>query len=104
MSNKELIELIVLACLAAIVVVYFLIMAIKNGWIKKLTKTLNDAIRYADKNIKGPKEKKKYVMDKIEEKCSELGIPYALIYKLVSKLIEKIIADHNIIDHDDEQL
>ncbi len=100
MSRIELIYTIALCVVALAVFIYYAILAIKNGWIKKITQTLNDAIRYAEKNIQGKNEKKEYVMKKVEEKCTELGIPYAFIYKLVSKIIDKIIANHNIIDHD----
>lgn len=102
MSKLEMAYTIGLAALVTIVILYFLVLAIKNGWIKKLTQTLNEAIRYADKNIVGPTEKKKYVMETVANKCTELGIPYFLIEKLISKLIEKIIYHHNIIDHDEK--
>ena len=99
MSKLELMQTIALGVIVLIILIYYLIMAIKNGWVKKLTATLNEAIRYAEKNITGNVEKKKYVMEKIEDKCIELGIPYALIKNVISKLIERIIRDHNVIDH-----
>lgn len=102
MSKLELIETIAIAAVVLVLAVYYLIVGIKNGWVKKITKTAYEAIRYAEENIKGKNEKKKYVMTKVEEKCVELGIPYGLIYNLVSKLIDKIIAHHNVIDHKDE--
>lgn len=99
MSKLELIYTIAIAIIALVLVIYYIILAIKNGWIKKITATLNEAIKYAEFNIQGPAEKKKYVLDKVEEKCTELGIPYALISNLINKIIEKIVANHNIIDH-----
>lgn len=99
MSKLELMQTIALGVIVLVILIYYLIMAIKNGWVKKLTTTLNEAIRYAEKNITGNVEKKKYVMEKIEDKCIELGIPYALIKNVISKLIERIIRDHNVIDH-----
>lgn len=100
MSKIEMIYTIGLAIVALIVLVYYFVLMIKNGWIKKITMTLNDAIRYAEKNITGKAEKKNYVLSKVEEKCAELGIPYVLIRNLVSKTIERIIGNYNIIDHD----
>ena len=102
MSKLELIETIVLAAVLVIVLVYYMIAAIKNGWIKKLTKTINEALRYAEDNIKGSEEKKKYVLTKVEEKCIELNIPYFMIQWLISKLINKVISHKNIFDHKNE--
>lgn len=97
MTKLELIELIALLIVAVVLAIYYLIKAIKNGWITKITATLNEAIKYAEKNIKDGKEKKDYVICRVKEKCEELGIPYTLIEKLVSKLIDKIIANYNVI-------
>ena len=99
MSKMELIYTIAIAVVVLVILIYLLVMAIKNGWIKKVIQTLNNAIKYAEKNITGNVEKKNYVMDKVEEKCTELGIPWFLIRKPISKLIDKIIADYNVIDH-----
>jgi len=100
MSKLELIETIVIGAIVLFLLIYYLIKAIKNGWVKKITAVMNESIRYAEKNITGKVEKKRYVMDKIEEECINLGIPYGLIQKLISKLIDKIIANYNVIDHD----
>lgn len=97
MTKLELIELIVIGIIALVLIIYYSILAIKNGWVKKITSTLNEAIKYAEINIEGGDAKKKYVMEKVEEKCEELDIPYVLIRKLLSKLINKIIANYNII-------
>lgn len=97
MTKLEIIELVVIALVAVVLTVYYLIQAIKNGWVQKLTLTINDAIKYAELNIRDGKEKKAYVLKKVEEKCEELGIPYTLIYKLVNKLIDRIIANYNVI-------
>lgn len=99
MSKMELIYTIAIAVVALVVVIYLIVMGIKNGWIKKVIQTLNSSIKYAENNIKGNVEKKKYVMDKVEEKCTELGIPWFLIRKPISKLIDRIIKDYNVIDH-----
>lgn len=95
MSNRDLVELIIYAVVAIFVVGYFVIKAIKNHWIKQLTDTLNEALHYAEENITGPSDKKRYVLTKLEEKCIELGIPYGLIRRLLDKLIEKVVAYHN---------
>ena len=97
MTTRDIIELIVYGVIALVVLVYFIIKAIKNGWIQKITKTLNDAIKYAEKNIEGGVAKKEYVLRKVEAKCDELGIPFSLIYKLVNKIIDKVISNYNII-------
>lgn len=99
MSKLELIYTIAIAVVALIIVIYLIVMGIKNGWIKKIIQTLNTSIKYAELNITGNVEKKNYVMEKVEEKCIELGIPWFLIKNPVSKLIEKIIANYNVINH-----
>lgn len=100
MSKLELIYTIAIGAVVLFLVIYYIIMAIKNDWIKKITDTLNEAIRYAEANIKGGVEKKKYVLKQVEDKCIELGIPYGLIKNLINQIITKVIANYNIIDHD----
>lgn len=97
MTKLEIIELIALGLIVLGLTIYYLIKAIKNGWVEKITLTINEAIKYAEKNIEGGKVKKEYVMQKVEEKCEELGIPYTMIKNLVGKLIDKIISNYNII-------
>ncbi len=97
MTKLELIELIVIAIVILFLAIYYGIKAIRNGWIDKITATINEAIKYAEKNIEGGAAKKAYVMQQVEDKCYELGIPYALVKKLVDKLINKIIANYNIL-------
>ena len=97
MSKLEILELIVLAIIALAIALYYIVKAIKNGWVEKLTQTINEAIKYAELNIRGGSEKKQYVLGKVEEKCTELGIPYTLIYKLVNRVIDKIISNYNVI-------
>lgn len=100
MSKLELIYTVAISVVVLFLVIYYIILAIKNGWIKKITDTLNTAIRYAEANIKGGAEKKKYVLKQVEDKCVELGIPYGLIKNLINQIITKVIANYNIIDHD----
>lgn len=97
MTKLELIELIVIAIIVVVLAIYYSILAIKNGWTKKLIDTVNEAIKYAETNIEGGSAKKAYVMKQVEDKCYELGIPYALIKKLIDKIIDKIIANYNVI-------
>ena len=104
MSKIELIYTIVLVVLAISVAIYYFVLAIKNGWIKQITQTMNSAIRFAE--FQEPKwsasKKKAYVLSEVEAKCDQLGIPYTLISKLVNKAIERIVADHNVIDHGEQ--
>lgn len=97
MTKLELIELIILIVVAVGLGIYYLIKAIKNGWIQKITTTMNEAIKYAEKHIEGGTAKKEYVLRKVKEKCEELGIPYSLIENLVKRIIDKVIANYNVI-------
>ncbi len=97
MTTKEIIELIVVALIVVVNVVYYSILAIKNGWVKKILATMNEAIKYAELNISGGENKFNYVLTKVEEKCEELGIPFVFIRKLVKKLINKTIEGYNVI-------
>lgn len=99
MTKLELIYTIAAAAIAALVVIYLIVLAIKNGWVKKLTDTLNESLHYAEKNITGPVNKKQYVMDKLQEKCIELSIPWFLICGFMDKFVEKIVANYNRINH-----
>lgn len=97
MTKLELIELVALAIVVIGLTLYYLVLAIKNGWIKKVAKTMNEAIKYAELNISGGQEKQDYVLKEIEKKCEELGIPFTFIRKLAIKVIKKIISDYNVI-------
>ncbi len=97
MTKLEILELVILGIIALSIALYYIIKAIRNGWIEKITLTINEAIKYAENNITGSTNKKSYVLEKVQEKCIELGIPYGLIYKLVSKIIDKIISNYNVI-------
>lgn len=101
MSTMEMIKTVALAGIALFIILYFAILGIKNGWIKKINETLTTAIRYAEDNITGATEKRNYVLKQVEDKCVELGIPYLLIKSIVMKLIDTIISHHNILDHKD---
>lgn len=96
MTKLELIELIIIGVIALFISIYYIIKAIKNKWIGKIADTIKESIKYAEDNV--PKgEKKQYVLDKVEERCAELGVPFGLIKKLISTIIDKIVANYNVI-------
>ncbi len=96
----KIIEFSVIALIVLILTIYYLVKAIKNKWLSKITQTINDAIAEAEKKFaesgQGEK-KKKYVLEKVANTCNELGIPFNLIYKLINKLIDKTIECYNVI-------
>ena len=98
MSTLEIIELVGLSIIALVLVIYFLVKAIKNRWIEQLASTLSEALYKAEQSGMAGPEKKQFVMEAIEKKCLELGIPYHLAYKLISRLIETIIKCKNAVD------
>lgn len=85
--------------IAVIIVIVCIVMAIKNKWVSKLYDCLKESIKEAEQNFgTGEGEKKKeYVLNKIKEKCAELGIPWEFVYKTISKAIETIIEHYNIL-------
>lgn len=91
--------------IAVIIVIVAIVMCIKNRWFSKLYTCLKESIREAEQNFgSGEGEKKKaYVLQKMKEKCAELGIPYEFIYKRLSSAIESIISHYNIIVKDDKK-
>ena len=97
MSTLELIQLIALIIIAVFSVIYYICKAIKEHWLEQLTNTIENAIKYAEANIKDGKEKKAYVLEQVKIKCEELGIPYHLLEKIIKKLIDRIIKDYNIL-------
>jgi len=99
MTNLELLYLAMLAIAVLILVIYCIVVVIKNDLIKKLMPTLKEAMQYAEENISGSEEKRKYVISNVESKCKELGIPVGLAVKLATKLIKIIIEHYNVIDH-----
>lgn len=99
MTILEIIEFSVLTVVVLSLSIYYIILAIKNKWLKELTHTIDCAIADAEKKFPAGhgEEKKKIVLDAVIKKCEELGIPYHLLQKLISKLIDKIIANYNIV-------
>ena len=96
MSILEIIELIVIAVIVLFLLIYYGIKAIKNHWVDELVMTINDAIKFIEKQSMKGYEKKQYVLQRVQDKCSELNIPYVFIEKLVSRLIDRIVKDHNV--------
>ena len=108
MNTLQIIELVVLIVVTIGISVYYLIMAIKNKWINILLDTIKISIAEAEeKFITEPNKstlKKNYVLEKVRDKCIELGIPYDTLYKLISKLIDKIIEHYNVIAKSDNKI
>lgn len=100
MSIREIIELIVIAAIVLFILVYYIVRAIKNHWISEIQGTIDGAIRKAEDLAKAGQldklMKKDYVLQQVEKRCEELGVPYHLLYKLISKIIDIICANHNI--------
>ena len=97
MTKLELIELIALATIAIGIGIYYLIKALKNGWLKQLQETIETAIAQAEATGKTGDQKKALVLEAVREKCLELGIPYDFMSKVISRLIDKIVAHYNVI-------
>ena len=100
MSPKEILELVAMSVVVLALVVYYSIKVVKNGWVKKLTNTIEKAIKDAEKKYPDQgsgKQKFEYVMNCVEDKCVELGIPYSLLKSLIEKIINTIIAHYNVI-------
>lgn len=99
MNKFELIKTIMLAVIIVVLLIYYIIKAIKNKWLGKIINTIEEGIKEAE--IKYPNGngqiKKELVMNKVYLKCEELGIPFKLLYTLISKLIDKIIDNYNVI-------
>ena len=100
MSTLEIIELSIIGVAVLAILIYCIVMGVKNKWFTKLFETLKVAIKEAEEKFPeaGSGDKKKaYVLSKIEEKCKELNIPYSLLKKLIIVAIDKVIEDYNII-------
>lgn len=102
----KIIEFSVIALIVLVLAIYYLVKAIKNKWLSKITQSINDAIAEAEKKFTESgqgEEKKKYVLEKVANTCNELGIPFNLIYKLINKLIDKTIECYNIISKSEDK-
>lgn len=100
MTTLEIIQLCVIGIAVFAILIYCLVVGIKNKWFKQLLETMNTAINEAETKFpeQGSGDKKKaYVLEKVKAKCDELGIPYALLKKLINVAIDKVIEDYNVI-------
>ena len=99
MNKIEIIKTCLLIIIALGIIIYYIIKAIKNKWLQKLTTTIESAIVHAETKFPNGhgEEKLQFVLNTVKEKCNELGIPYSLLYKLIQKLVNTIIANYNII-------
>lgn len=100
MTILEIIQLSVIGIALVATLIYCIVMGVKNKWFSKLWETIKLAIKEAETKFpeSGSGDKKKaYVLEQVEIKCIELGIPYSLLKKLISLAIDKVIDDYNII-------
>ena len=100
MSVLEIIQLCVIAVAILAILIYIIVMGIKNKWFSKLWDTIKVSIKEAEEKFpeSGSGDKKKaYVLEKVKAKCDELGIPYELLKKLINVAIDKVIEDYNVI-------
>lgn len=99
MTKLEIIQLICLSVILISLLIIFVVNGIKNKWISKMTDCIKATIKEAEE--KWPEghgtDKMNYVLQVVQKKCYELGIPYSMIYKLIKALIEKIIDGYNTI-------
>lgn len=99
MSTLELVYTISVSVVVGGLSIFCIIMFIRNAWFKKIKDALDEAIAYAEHNIKGASEKFIYVTKKIEFECIDIGIPYVLIKRVISKYVNKVIKHYNVINH-----
>lgn len=100
MTILEIIQLSVIGIAIVAILIYCIVMGVKNKRFSKLWETIKLAIKEAETKFpeSGSGDKKKaYVLEQVEIKCIELGIPYSLLKKLISLAIDKIIDDYNVI-------
>jgi len=100
MTVLEIVELCIIGVAVLATVIYCIVMGIKNKWFSQLYETIKAAIKEAETKYPDAgqgAEKKKYVLQKVENKCKELGVPYNFLKKLISIAIDNIIADYNVI-------
>lgn len=100
MDALNYIELVVLLGFILVIGTYIVVYGIKKKWFSKIASTVKEAIAEAEKQF-GPgsgEQKKTYVLEKVKEKCKELGIPYDTLYKLITKFIDMVIEHYNVIE------
>lgn len=100
MSVFEIIRLCILGVAILAFAIAILVVGIKNKWFSKIWDTIKIAIKEAEEKYPesgSGQQKKAYVLDKVEQKCKELGIPYSFLKKLINTTIEKVIKYYNVI-------
>ena len=97
MNTTNIVICSIVAVIVLILICYYIIKAIKNGWIKKIYDQLKAVVKEAETTQLKGEAKKAYVLEKLEKACEDLGIPYKLIKKMLSTLIDKIIEYYNTI-------
>lgn len=97
MTTLEIVELVAISIAIVAILVWISVKAVKNKWLAALSETIKKAIKDAETTGKSGAEKKAYVLQRIEEKCDELGIPFRLVVGLVSRLIDTIVKHYNVI-------
>lgn len=95
MTTRELIEIIALGIVIIGLAIYYIIKAIKNHWLSKISEEIFKAMKEAEASGMSGVAKKEFVIEKIQNLCVELGIPYVFIKKLIDKFIEKTIKSYN---------
>ena len=100
MTTLEIIQLCVIGVAILAILIYIIVMGIKNKWFSKLWDTIKISIKEAEEKYPdcgSGEQKKAYVLEKVKAKCDELCIPYALLKKLIDLAIDKVIEDYNVI-------
>lgn len=100
MTVLEIAELVILAIVIVALSIYYIVKAIKNKWLEKITDAINKAIKEAEEKFpeSGSGDlKKTYVLKAVEEECVKLGIPYSLLKSLISTFIDKVVSNYNVI-------
>lgn len=100
MTVLEIAELVILAIVIVVLSIYYIVKAIKNKWLEKITAAINKAIKEAEEKFpeSGSGDlKKTYVLKAVEEECVKLGIPYSLLKSLISTFIDKVVSNYNVI-------
>lgn len=97
MTKLEVIELVAIGIAVVAFLVWFIIKTVKNKWLSGIIDTINEAIKEAESSGKSGIEKKAYVLQKVEQKCNELKVPYKLLFGLISKLIDTTVKHYNVI-------
>ena len=100
MSILDIILTSIVGIILLAVVIYYVVLAIKNKWFSKILDVIKNAIIEAETKFTSPNsgpEKKAYVLNAVSKKCEELGIPVKLLYNTISKYIDDVINKYNLL-------